>query len=113
MTIQAEEIIRLLEEAQNSQYNHPKLLKSLNSLLHEHLEEGETLETFFDVFFTPFSNVLLVVKRSLAVERVLDFSVKFAVSTAPRDAEKGVTACMCTHSDLEYTQIHTYTHTHS
>lgn len=83
----SEEIIQVLTESQNSLHNHPRLLKSLNSLCDKHLQKGESLDTFLEIFFTPFSNVLLVYKREPAAQRVIDFTTKFAVSTAPRDLE--------------------------
>ena len=83
----SEEIIQVLTESQNNLHSHTRLLKSLNSLYDKHLQRGESLDTFFEIFFAPFSNVLLVYKRESVAQRVIDFTVKFAVSTAPRDLE--------------------------
>lgn len=79
----AESIIRGLDEAQNSVASHPKLLTTFLTLY----EKTQDSTAFFDAFFSPFSNVLLVYKREPAVERVISFVSTFAVKTTPKEKD--------------------------
>lgn len=74
-----EGIIQILGDSQSSLHNHQKLLKKLKALY----EQSQDVEGFFETFFVPFTNALVVYKRESAVERVIDFVAKFAVATAP------------------------------
>jgi hypothetical protein len=74
-----EGIIQILNDSQSSLHNHQKLLRKLKALYEQH----QNVEDFFETFFLPFTNALVVYKREPAVERVIDFVAKFAVSTAP------------------------------
>ena len=74
-----EATIRVLDEAQTSIAGHPKLLATVTSLY----ERTGGAATFFNTFFPVFSNVLLVYKRELAAERVVEFISKFVVSLSP------------------------------
>lgn len=80
----SESIIKVLTESQNSLNSHQRLLKSLTATY----KKEEDPNSFFEAFFPPFSNVLVVFKREPAVERVIDFVAKFAVLTAPREEGK-------------------------
>lgn len=73
------DIIGLLDNAQSSLHHHQKLLKAFRALHDRH-----DPITFFEAFFAPFTNVLLVYKREPAVERVVDFVTKFAASVASK-----------------------------
>lgn len=77
------DIIAILDEIRNGMYKYQKLLKSMRTLCDKH-----GLKTFFDAFFTPFSNVLLVYKREPAVERVIEFVSKFAIAVSAEVEEK-------------------------
>lgn len=79
----AETICRGLEEAQSTVASHSRLLVAFYALY----EKIPDPVTFFEAFFPPFSNVLLVYKREPAVERVVSFVTSFAVKTAPKEKE--------------------------
>ena len=79
----SEAICRGLDEVQTSTASHNKVLTSLVTLY----EKTEKPERFFEAFFPPFSNVLLVYKREPAVERVIAFVARLAVKTAPVDED--------------------------
>ena len=74
-----EDIIQVLTDSQSSLHNHQKLLKKLKALY----DQCQDAESFFETFFVPFTNALVVYKREPVVERVIDFVAKFAVATAP------------------------------
>ena len=74
-----ESIIEVLNDSQSSLHNHQKLVKKLKAVL----DQCDDLDQFFQTFFPPFTNALVVYKREPAVERVVDFVAKFAVATAP------------------------------
>ena len=74
-----EGIIQILNDSQSSLHNHQKLLRKLKAFYEQH----QNVEDFFETFFLPFTNALVVYKREPAVERVIDFIAKFAISTAP------------------------------
>ena len=78
-----ENIIQVLSDSQSSLHNHQKLLKKLKAQYDKHQDP----ENFFETFFLPFVNALVVYKREPAVERVVDFVAKFAVSTAPSEKQ--------------------------
>lgn len=78
-----EGIIQILNDSQSSLHNHQKLLRKLKALYEQHQNE----EDFFETFFLPFTNALVVYKREPAVERVIDFVAKFAVSAAPTEKQ--------------------------
>lgn len=78
-----ESIIRFLDEAQNSTSTQHKLVNGLVALY----DRTDNPEGFFEAFFQPFSNLLLVYKREPAVERVVTFISKFAAKVTPK--EKG------------------------
>ena len=79
----SEAIIRCLDEAQDNVSSHPKLAKILFALYGR-----QEPDKFFQVFFPPFSNVLLVYKREAAAERVISFVSTFAVTTAALEESK-------------------------
>ena len=79
-----EDIIAILDEIQDGLYKYQKSLKSMRTLHDQH-----GLDVFFQAFFTPFSNVLLVYKREPAVERVVDFVCKFAIALGTKRDENG------------------------
>lgn len=87
-----ESIIEVLSDSQSSLHNHQKLVKKLKAV---HDKCGD-LEEFFQTFFPPFTNALVVYKREPAVERVVDFVAKFAVATAPAQKKQGkiITSCV-------------------
>ena len=74
-----EDIIAVLDEIQNGLYKYQKSLKSMRTLHDQH-----GFDAFFQAFFTPFANVLLVYKREPAVERVVDFVCKFAIAVGTK-----------------------------
>ena len=78
-----EGIIQILNDSQSSLHNHQKLLRKLKALYEQH----QNVEDFFETFFLPFTNALVIYKREPAVERVIDFVAKFAVSTAPTEKQ--------------------------
>ena len=78
-----EDIIAILDEIQNGLYKYQKSLKSMRTLHDQH-----GFDAFFQAFFTPFSNVLLVHKREPAVERVVDFVCKFAIAVGTKIEDK-------------------------
>lgn len=78
-----EDIIAILDEIQNGLYKYQKSLKSMRTLHDQH-----GFDAFFQAFFTPFSNVLLVYKREPAVERVVDFVCKFAIAVGTKIEDK-------------------------
>ena len=78
----SESIIQVLSEAQSSLHHHQRLLKTLKALQDKH----EVVE-FFQAFFQPFSNVLVIYKREPVAERVIDFVAKYAASVAPKLSE--------------------------
>ncbi len=79
MATLSEKIVQILTESQSSAHSHQKLLKSLQALHDQHADE---LEAFFAAYFKPFSNALVVFKREPTVQRVIEFTAKFAISTA-------------------------------
>ncbi len=81
-----ESIIRFLDEAQNSSSLQHKLVNGLAALY----SRTDDHKRFFEAFFQPFSNILLVYKREPAVERVVSFISKFAAKVTPKEKEKGV-----------------------
>ena len=91
----SESIIQVLSEAQSSLHHHHRLLKTLKVQQDRH-----GVAELFQAFFQLFSNVLVVYKREPAVERVIDFVAKYAVSVAPKC--KGLCAWQIGYSVLEY-----------
>ena len=89
----SEAILRALDGAQASVASHPKHLVTLVTLY----EKTKDPTGFFDAFFPPFSNVLLVYKREPAVERVVSFVSSLAVKTFPKEKDGRVGRV---HSDL-------------
>lgn len=78
-----EGLIQILNDSQSSLHNHQKLLKKLKALYEQH----QNVEDFFETFFVPFTNALLVYKREATVERVIDFVARFAISTAATEKQ--------------------------
>lgn len=74
-------IIHNLNEAQNGLHHHHKLIKTLKEVLEQ---EAPSVKDFFDVFFPPLRNVLVVLKREPAAERLVEFVAKFAITVAPK-----------------------------
>lgn len=74
-------VLHDLNEAQNGLHQHHKLVKSLKSTLEQ---DSPSTKAFFDIFYPPILNVLLVLKREPAVERLVEFIAKFAVAVAPK-----------------------------
>ncbi len=77
----SESIIGVLDGVQTSTTGHSKLLDSFTSLY----EKAQSPQAFYQAFFPPFSNVLLVYKRELAVEKVVAFVTEFAVKTSSKN----------------------------
>lgn len=86
----SESIIQVLDEAQSSAASHSRLFTALMSLY----EKARSPQDFFDLFFLPFSNVLLVYKREPAVERTVAFTANFAVKTCPKEKEGESSICI-------------------
>ena len=80
----SEEIVGVLKESQSNVHSHQRLLKTLRVLHDKHTDD---LEAFFEAYFKPFSNALVVFKREPAAQRVMEFTAKFAISTAPESPE--------------------------
>ena len=91
-------ITKVLSECQSSLSCHQRLLKSLTAVY----KKEEDSAVFFEAFFTPFSNVLVVFKREPAVERVIEFVAKFAVLTAPREEEGRLSVCVVRDEGREF-----------
>ena len=72
-------IIKTLDDAQNGLLQHQKLLATLKQLY-----DHQDTEKFFEAFFTPFSNALLVFKREPAVERIVEFVSRFTALVSPK-----------------------------
>ena len=80
-----ENIIRFLDEAQGSASTQHKLVNGFAALY----RKTDDHKKFFEAFFQPFSNILVVYKREPAVERVVAFVVKFAAKVSPTERDKG------------------------
>jgi len=80
-----ESIIKFLNEAQGSTSTQHKLVNGFAALY----RKTDDHKGFFEAFFKPFSNILLVYKREPAVERVVAFIVKFAAKVSPKERDKG------------------------
>ncbi len=83
MATLSDEIVKILAEAQSSIQCHQRLLKNLQALHDQHSDE---LEEFFDAYFKPLSNALVVFKREPSVQRVIEFTAKFAISTGTKSS---------------------------
>ena len=81
-----EDIIQILNDSQSNLHNHQRLIKKLKSLY----DQCQDAESFFEAFFLPFANALIVYKREPTVERAIDFVAKFSVTTAPSEEKQGM-----------------------
>lgn len=81
-----EDIIQILNDSQSNLHNHQRLIKKLKSLY----DQCQDPENFFEVFFLPFANALIVYKREPNVERAIDFVANFSVRTAPSQEKQGM-----------------------
>ncbi len=81
----SEEIVAVLKESQSNVHSHQRLLKTLRGLHDKHTDD---LEGFFEAYFKPFSNALVVFKREAAAQRVIELTAKFAISTAQQESGK-------------------------
>ncbi|XP_064383727.1 condensin complex subunit 3-like isoform X2 [Halichondria panicea] len=80
----SEEIVAVLKESQSNVHSHQRLLKTLRGLHDKHTDD---LEGFFEAYFKPFSNALVVFKREAAAQRVIELTAKFAISTAQQESD--------------------------
>lgn len=78
-------IIDILTTAQGGQHHHRKLIKTLQTMLEQ---DAASAREFFNSFYPPFSNLLLVQKREPAAERLMDFVAKLAVALTPARANE-------------------------
>ena len=79
-------VIDILTTAQGGQHHHRKLIKTFQSILKQ---DVSSVREFFESFYPPFSNVLLVQKREPAAERLIDFVAKLAVALTPERVNEG------------------------
>ena len=101
----SDSIVGILDGVQSSVANRPKLLITFRTLY----EKTGDIAGFFNAFFPPFSNVLLVYKREPAVERVVSFVTSFAIKTAQKEKEGkdelAKVGASCVHFHIPYINI--------
>lgn len=81
-------IIHVLNEAQNGLHQHHKLIRQLKNIFES---DSPSVKQFFDLFYQPLVNILLVSKREPAAERLIEFVAKFIVVVSPKlqEGEEG------------------------
>ena len=85
----ADGMAEAFDRAQRSAVNHAKATATLFAMLTEATQTDEGGQGFHDAFLAAFSRALVVFKREQAVERVIDFAVKFVAQAEKVRVQQG------------------------